>query len=298
MVPDPRTGLLLPLTSPSDEGQTSLYTTLAPMPRVVPQQPADAGPKLPLLELVPGQGLPLSAVLRPGTLGLSDALSPVARRSALVPPLGVKPFPAFVNDSETLDLSPSGRYATRNLEQSVAADKKLVQAVIAPSVIVSSDGERSNSDDIPPQVIDVRRDLPAYEPVKGRTAIDAVSLPPEPVIAATKSTAASQMAGSSIGNEPPLTLPTQPIDMSIQELAKIERKREKNRYAAQKCRMLKLERISRLEKRVAELKQQNEKLAGTSGTLRDQVNQLKQLIVQHVEGGCQIMTVRSLQATS
>lgn len=95
-----------------------------------------------------------------------------------------------------------------------------------------------------------------------------------------------------------VALPTQPIDMSIQEQAKIERKREKNRYAAQKCRMLKLERIARLEKRVAELKQQNEKLAGASGSLRDQVDQLKQLIVQHVEGGCQIMTLRSLQATS
>jgi FtsZ-binding cell division protein ZapB len=88
-----------------------------------------------------------------------------------------------------------------------------------------------------------------------------------------------------------------PIDMSVQELAKLERKREKNRHAAQKCRMLKLERISRLQQRVDELKEQNDQFANTSATLRDQVGKLRQLIVEHVEGGCQVMMVRSANLT-
>lgn len=84
-----------------------------------------------------------------------------------------------------------------------------------------------------------------------------------------------------------------PIDMSAQEQAKLERKREKNRYAAQKCRMLKLERIDRLQQRVNELKAQNAQLANNASTLCEQVNRLRQMIVEHVEGGCQVMMVHS-----
>jgi len=292
VVPDPRTGFILPLTSPSDEGQTSLYTTLAPLSRGLPQQAADTGAKLPLIEFLPNQAMPLS-VLRPGTLSLSDALSPGVRRSAVVPTFGIKPFPPFVNDSETLDLSPSGRFATRNMEQSVVTDKKLGHVLLAPNTVVTLAVDESG-DVIHPLVVNAKVDSSTRE----RQAPETVSVQSETVSAVK--TSQSQLASVTTVKDLPFVsagLPTQPIDMSIQELAKIERKREKNRHAAQKCRLLKLERIERLEKRISELKQQNETLSVASDTLRDQVNQLKQLIVQHVEGGCQIMTVHSLQAT-
>ena len=82
-----------------------------------------------------------------------------------------------------------------------------------------------------------------------------------------------------------------PIDMSNQELQKLERRREKNRYAAQKCRNRKLERISRLEDRVEELKSQNARLAQVAAEHRDQVFRIKQQIVEHVNSGCQVMGV-------
>lgn len=301
VVPDPRTGFLLPLTSPSDEGQAaSLYTNVAPLQRVIPLQPSDTGSKLPSLDSVPpSQGVPLS-VLRPGTLTLSDALSPGARRSTVVSTFGVKSFPPFVNDFETLDLSPSGRVPTRSMEQSITTDKKSSVLTTVPTVSCSLAVDQCGSDGNAPLVVDTHCDLPVNGVKTGQPSDGAVTtLLPLSVRVDTKSTDAQPTGGNAMTESPfdSVTLPTQPIDMSIQELAKIERKREKNRHAAQKCRMLKLERISRLEKRVSELKQQNETLAGTSGTLREQVNQLKQLIVHHVEGGCQIMSVHSLQTT-
>merc|ERR1712001_614072 len=48
-----------------------------------------------------------------------------------------------------------------------------------------------------------------------------------------------------------------PIDMETQEKIKLERKRLRNRRAAAKCRKRKLERISLLDDRVAQLKTEN-----------------------------------------
>merc|ERR1712045_474063 len=52
-----------------------------------------------------------------------------------------------------------------------------------------------------------------------------------------------------------------PIDMETQEKIKLERKRLRNRQAAAKCRKRKLERISVLDDRVAQLKTENTDLA-------------------------------------
>lgn len=83
--------------------------------------------------------------------------------------------------------------------------------------------------------------------------------------------------------------PVQPINMDDQEAAKLERKRARNRLAATRCRNRKLERISRLEDRVKELKGQNSDLAQTASSLREQVYQLKQSILEHTQNGCQVM---------
>lgn len=85
-----------------------------------------------------------------------------------------------------------------------------------------------------------------------------------------------------------------PIDMESQERIKLDRKRARNRVAARKCRMRKLERISRLEDRVDDLKKQNTDLSQTATTLREQVCKLKQQIMEHVNSGCQVMLSNNL----
>lgn len=89
----------------------------------------------------------------------------------------------------------------------------------------------------------------------------------------------------SFGDSPPLS----PIDMDNQERIKAERKRLRNRIAASKCRRRKLERISRLEDKVKTLKTQNTDLASTASVLREQVAQLKQKVMTHVNSGCQLL---------
>lgn len=91
-------------------------------------------------------------------------------------------------------------------------------------------------------------------------------------------------------NTPPLS----PINMEDQEVIKLERKRARNRVAARKCRTRKLERISRLEDRVKDLKGQNADLVTTATTLRDQVCKLKKQIIDHVNSGCQIMMTQNI----
>lgn len=88
--------------------------------------------------------------------------------------------------------------------------------------------------------------------------------------------------------------PISPINMDEQEDIKLERKRERNRVAARKCRTRKLERISRLEERVSELKGQNNELVSTAAGLREQVCKLKQEIMHHVNSGCQVMLSQNL----
>ena len=80
-----------------------------------------------------------------------------------------------------------------------------------------------------------------------------------------------------------------PIDMEEQEVIKTERKRMRNRLAASKCRKRKLERISRLEEKVNNLKQQNLELSTNASVLRQQVAELKSKVMSHVNSGCQIM---------
>merc|ERR1712123_547851 len=60
--------------------------------------------------------------------------------------------------------------------------------------------------------------------------------------------------GSEPMSSPMNTSGMSPIDMESQEKIKLERKRLRNRLAASKCRKRKLERISQLDERVAQLK--------------------------------------------
>ncbi|XP_017835951.1 transcription factor AP-1 [Drosophila busckii] len=82
-----------------------------------------------------------------------------------------------------------------------------------------------------------------------------------------------------------------PIDMETQEKIKLERKRQRNRVAASKCRKRKLERISKLEDRVKILKGENTDLGGIVKNLKDHVAQLKQQVIEHMEAGCTVQAI-------
>jgi hypothetical protein len=70
---------------------------------------------------------------------------------------------------------------------------------------------------------------------------------------------------------------------------RLEHKRARNRVAAQRCRIRKMERISELSERVRELRGENDRLALVSHELHGQVDVLKRQILEHVGGGCQVM---------
>ncbi|XP_069864205.1 transcription factor JunD [Dipodomys merriami] len=116
--------------------------------------------------------------------------------------------------------------------------------------------------------------------------------PPPPRLAALKDEPQTVPDVPSFGESPPLS----PIDMDTQERIKAERKRLRNRIAASKCRKRKLERISRLEEKVKTLKSQNTELASTASLLREQVAQLKQKVLSHVNSGCQLLPQHQVPA--
>ncbi|RZC41882.1 bZIP 1 and/or Jun domain containing protein [Asbolus verrucosus] len=89
-----------------------------------------------------------------------------------------------------------------------------------------------------------------------------------------------------VSNTPPMS----PVDMEYQERMKLERKRQRNRLAASKCRSRKLERISKLEDKVKLLKNENADLASVVNQLKEHVGLLKLEVMQHVNAGCPIIT--------
>lgn len=86
-------------------------------------------------------------------------------------------------------------------------------------------------------------------------------------------------------NSPPMS----PVDMEYQERMKLERKRQRNRLAASKCRSRKLERISKLEDKVKQLKNENGELATHLAQLKETVGLLKLEVMDHANAGCPII---------
>jgi transcription factor AP-1 len=91
-----------------------------------------------------------------------------------------------------------------------------------------------------------------------------------------------------IQNFQPSSPQMSPIDMESQEKIKLERKRQRNRVAASKCRKRKLERISKLEDRVKILKVENHELGSVLLNLKQHVFDLKKQVINHHNSGCQI----------
>lgn len=79
-----------------------------------------------------------------------------------------------------------------------------------------------------------------------------------------------------------------PADMKTQEQMKVERKKARNRIAASKCRMRRLQRESELQSKVKLLKDHNQELNNEVSELKEQINNLKRALVQHMQGGCQV----------
>mmetsp|Transcript_34459 Transcript_34459/g.56435 ORF Transcript_34459/g.56435 Transcript_34459/m.56435 type:complete len:328 (-) Transcript_34459:1319-2302(-) len=93
----------------------------------------------------------------------------------------------------------------------------------------------------------------------------------------------------------PGTPPLPPIDLALQETVKNERKKQRNRVAASKCRKRKLEKEADLEDKVTQLKGINTKLHAEISELKKQVSDLKIKVMDHVHGGCEIMLLSQPQ---
>ena len=85
-----------------------------------------------------------------------------------------------------------------------------------------------------------------------------------------------------------LDLDMNPIDLEVQEHIKHQRKKLRNRLAAQRCRRRKIEREDTLKIKVKELKAKNSELTTLASQLRMQVCDLKQKVMLHVNEGCQV----------
>uniref|UniRef100_T2MGT1 Transcription factor jun-D n=2 Tax=Hydra vulgaris TaxID=6087 RepID=T2MGT1_HYDVU len=85
-----------------------------------------------------------------------------------------------------------------------------------------------------------------------------------------------------------VNLEMNPIDLDAQEHIKHQRKKLRNRLAAQRCRKRKIEREETLKLKVKELKNKNSELTNLASKLRMQVCELKQQVMHHVNEGCQV----------
>ncbi|UJR22807.1 hypothetical protein I4U23_025837 [Adineta vaga] len=73
------------------------------------------------------------------------------------------------------------------------------------------------------------------------------------------------------------------------DAVKKERKRERNRQAAQKCRTRKLTRIAELQKRVNDLQGKNKDLTGIAESLKTDINKLEKQLQDHHTQGCTLI---------
>lgn len=133
----------------------------------------------------------------------------------------------------------------------------------------------------------------SYPPYSGlygnNSAVDAYGDYSNPPLGS--STAAHMIRG-------PSAMPTEPMgdiqsvlpaDMQTQEHMKEERKKARNRLAASKCRLRRLQRESELQGKVKVLRDHNQELNCEVSDLKEQINSLKRALIQHIKGGCQVI---------
>jgi len=91
-----------------------------------------------------------------------------------------------------------------------------------------------------------------------------------------------------IPKDEPQTVPCVADGGGRADAHRLERKRERNRLAAQKCRLRKVEQINMLQERVEDLNRTKSELERTAEQLRRQVEFLRRHIRQHITAGCQL----------
>ena len=79
-----------------------------------------------------------------------------------------------------------------------------------------------------------------------------------------------------------------PADSKTQEHMKVERKKARNRIAASKCRLRRLQHESDLHGKVKGLKDHNQELTNEVTGLKSQIGNLKKALLQHIKGGCYV----------
>jgi hypothetical protein len=79
-----------------------------------------------------------------------------------------------------------------------------------------------------------------------------------------------------------------PADMKTMEYMKVERKKARNRIAASKCRLRRLQRESDLQEKVRRLKDHNQELNNELNSLREKVHNLKRVLMRHMRTGCSV----------
>ncbi|UJR26181.1 hypothetical protein I4U23_007524 [Adineta vaga] len=84
------------------------------------------------------------------------------------------------------------------------------------------------------------------------------------------------------------------ISLEHNEVLKKEKKRERNRQAAQKCRTRKLTRIAELQKRVNDLQEKNRDLSTTADRLKTDIGRLERQLQEHQSQGCTLMATGSV----
>ena len=80
----------------------------------------------------------------------------------------------------------------------------------------------------------------------------------------------------------------EPIDMVDQERIKLERKRQRHRIAASKCRQRKLDRISKLELKVKNYNKKISELKKWNQIIEDAISKLNSHVTTHRNSGCEI----------
>jgi len=107
--------------------------------------------------------------------------------------------------------------------------------------------------------------------------------------ASSTSTAADNCSSLSAAADSTVSSSLTQVNLDEQDQWRLERKRAKNRVAAARCQTRKLERITRLQEKVQELRDNNARLNRTAVELRNHVSALRKQILMHTERGCRMM---------
>lgn len=80
----------------------------------------------------------------------------------------------------------------------------------------------------------------------------------------------------------------QPVDFGAQDRMRVERKRERNRLAARKCRERKIKKIDELTSQVQKLENDKKSLATRISRMQAEISRLQSVIQDHAHSGCKI----------